>query len=205
MSVQVVSASIAQTVSEAGAVVVRTPLRIDPKHPMRFGEDLYPSESKLAGEEGVGKARVDVDANGRVVKAELVDSTGFASLDAACVEGFSHGRFIPATENGSPVASSSVLPLVWLLAEPAKFEVGPAFYPPAALEMKQEGDCVVRFQVSEFGDTSQVKIVQSSGFNTLDYACVMAVRHAHFVPQHADAHPVESTTTINIEWKLPKP
>src|SRR6204780_4775837 len=46
-----------------------TPIRQDPKHPLKIGEDYYPDASKRANEEGRCIVRVTVAADGRIIGA----------------------------------------------------------------------------------------------------------------------------------------
>jgi TonB family protein len=206
-------ASFAQTTPEPGDDAVRTMIRIDTQHPFHITRDSFPAESIRLGEEGVCKIRIGVAKTGRIESAEIAVSTGYPRLDAACVTAALHELMIPATENGRPVASSAVIPISLILGgsnpEPrlagiSQFEVGSAFYPPAAIEMKQEGECVVRYLVSAQGESSQIEILRSTGFNTLDHACVMAVKHAHFIPAKADRKAITVWTSTTFQWSLPK-
>lgn len=191
----------------------RTAVRADHDHPFRIGEEFYSQASKNAGEEGVCKVRLEIDAQGHVVNPRLVLSTGFARLDESCLQSVANGRMIPATEDGRPVSSELILPITWLLAghdstaklaNPAAFEVGASYYPAASLEMKQEGDCIIHFLVSVTGEAEQISILQSTGFSTLDYACVMAVKHARFIPAHKNGQVNTELINLKLSWKLPR-
>ena len=59
-----------------GAAVqhAHTPIAMDPKHPLRIGEDYYPDASKRAGEEGRCIVTVTVAADGRITNAAIQQS-----------------------------------------------------------------------------------------------------------------------------------
>jgi periplasmic protein TonB len=101
--------------------VARTSPRVDPKHPLKIGEDYYPDASKRANEEGRCIVNVTIEADGIISNATLQQSSGFPRLDDACLKAVMGQRMIPATENGKPVATTVGMPIVWKLfaLEPA--------------------------------------------------------------------------------------
>lgn len=56
-----------------------------------------------------------VEADGSISDAQIVKSSGYPKLDAACVKGVAGQKMSPATENGVPVRSYAVLPIRWVL------------------------------------------------------------------------------------------
>jgi protein TonB len=92
-----------------------TPIRMDPKHPLKIGEDYYPDASKRANEEGRCIVTVTVSADGRITNEAIQQSSGFPRLDEACLKGVHGQRMIPATEDGKPVDKTVSLPIVWKL------------------------------------------------------------------------------------------
>ncbi len=97
--------------------VVRTPPRMDPRHPLHIGPDYYPDASKRAGEEGTCRVRLTVSADGRIVNATIDKSSGFPRLDEACLKGVRGQRLLPATENGKPVELTTIVPITWKLTD----------------------------------------------------------------------------------------
>jgi periplasmic protein TonB len=92
-----------------------TSMRMDPRHPLRIGEDYYPDASKRNNEEGTCRVQVHVAASGVIVDATLQQSSGFPRLDEACLKAVKGQRMIPATQEGKPVDSVAVLPITWKL------------------------------------------------------------------------------------------
>ena len=82
-----------------------TPPRIDPSHPLRIGEEYYPPESRRLQEEGLCVVRIEVDPDGHIRATQLLSSSGFERLNAACLAGFAGGRLlaIPLAGNSSSV------------------------------------------------------------------------------------------------------
>jgi protein TonB len=82
-------------------------------------------------------------------------------------------------------------------------EIGRAYYPKASLDMRQEGTCLVHFQVSEGGTPSDLSITKSTGFASLDQACISAIQDAQFIAAKRDGKYVAAWTDILISWRLP--
>src|SRR5450755_1393330 len=91
--------------------------RMDPKHPLKIGEEWYPDASKRANEEGRCIVQVTVAADGTIRSESLQQSSGFARLDDACLKAVHGQRMIPATEEGKPVEKTAALPIVWKLTK----------------------------------------------------------------------------------------
>ena len=92
-----------------------TPPRVDPKHPLKIGEEWYPDASKRANEEGRCVVTVTVAADGRITSESLQASSGFQRLDDACLKAVHGLRMLPATEDGKPVEKTVSLPIAWKL------------------------------------------------------------------------------------------
>lgn len=92
-----------------------TPPKMDPKHPLKIGEEWYPDASKRANEEGRCIVTVTVAADGRITNESLQTSSGFQRLDDACLKAVHGQRMLPATEEGKPVEKTASLPIVWKL------------------------------------------------------------------------------------------
>jgi periplasmic protein TonB len=97
------------------APVRRTSIRQDPRHPLKIGEDYYPDASKRANEEGTCRVQVKVGVDGRITEATIQQSSGFPRLDEACLKGVKDQRMLPATEDGKPVETVTILPIKWQL------------------------------------------------------------------------------------------
>jgi protein TonB len=93
-----------------------TQIRLDPKHPLKVGEEYYPDASKRAGEQGRCVVQLTVAADGSVNHETIQQSTGFPRLDAACLNAVHGQRLIPATQNGQPIEQTVSLPIEWTLS-----------------------------------------------------------------------------------------
>ena len=92
-----------------------TSIKMDPKHPLKIGEDYYPDASKRANEEGRCIVLMTVSADGRITNESIQTSSGFPRLDDACLKGVHGQRMLPATEDGKPVEKTVSIPIVWKL------------------------------------------------------------------------------------------
>jgi protein TonB len=92
-----------------------TPIRMDPRHPLKIGEDYYPDASKRANEEGRCVVLMTVAADGRITNESIEKSSGFPRLDEACLKGVHGQRMLPATEEGKPIEKTVSIPIVWKL------------------------------------------------------------------------------------------
>jgi protein TonB len=111
-----------QQVAQAPVVAAAPPapkastnIKMDPKHPLKIGEEYYPDASKRANEEGRCTVQVTVSADGRITNETIQTSSGFPRLDEACLKGVHGQRVIPATEDGKPVEKTVSIPIVWKL------------------------------------------------------------------------------------------
>jgi len=102
-------------VAVAAAPKPGTPIRMDPKHPLKIGEDYYPDASKRANEEGRCIVLMTVSADGKITNESIQTSSGFPRLDEACLKGVHGQRMMPATEEGKPVEKTVSIPIVWKL------------------------------------------------------------------------------------------
>jgi periplasmic protein TonB len=92
-----------------------TGIKMDPKHPLKIGEEYYPDASKRANEEGRCIVQVTVSASGKITSESIQTSSGFPRLDEACLKGVHGQQVIPATEDGKPVEKTVAIPIVWKL------------------------------------------------------------------------------------------
>jgi len=212
------------TTSNSPPVVVKTHIRMDKSRPLKLREN-YPVESRRLRESGICGVRIEVDTAGDVLATQLISSTGFERLDAACLADFANGHLLPAAINGMPVTSWASIPVAWNITgaphtfRPQRFndeqlpvpivqtdyelQVGPRFYPDTSRAMHQQGDCTVHVFVKEDGTASNIAVTKSTRFATLDQACVIAIQQANFVPAHKNGTDVAAWADINIMWRLP--
>lgn len=95
--------------------VVRTGASVDPRNPLHIGEEYYPDTSKRLGEEGACRVQLRVRADGLIADPVIVQTSNFPRLDAACLKGVIGQRMLPATEDGKPVESVTVVRIHWKL------------------------------------------------------------------------------------------
>ena len=75
----------------------------------------YPRSSLRNEEQGTVTHRFVVSAGGRVLKTQIVRSSGYRDLDRASADALSHCAFRPASIDGRPVQSTMDIQYVWTL------------------------------------------------------------------------------------------
>ena len=76
----------------------------------------YPMLDIRMGHEGTAHLRLTVDAQGNVVSAEILQSSGYEGLDAAAIAWVkSHWRYRPAVKDGQPVGATTNAVVVFRL------------------------------------------------------------------------------------------
>ena len=73
----------------------------------------YPMASRRLGEAGVVHLRVQVGSDGRALRVELKNSSGFARLDEAAKETVARWNFVPARRGATTVVSWVVVPIIF--------------------------------------------------------------------------------------------
>jgi protein TonB len=70
-------------------------------------EPVYPVLSRKRGEEGRVVIELEISAKGKVLKAEVANSSSYPKLDRAALEAVKNAAFTPATEFGVKVESTT--------------------------------------------------------------------------------------------------
>jgi len=76
---------------------------------------IYPSDSRRFGEEGTVLIQVELNTDGQVDKAEVVNSSGYARLDNAALAAIKNWRCKPSMRDGHAVRA--------IASQPFKFEL----------------------------------------------------------------------------------
>ncbi len=79
-------------------------------------EPNYPSDARSNNQEGTVTLKVLIETNGRPVEAQIIGSSGVASLDASALKAIYRWRFSPAKNNkGKPVRCYVNIPVSFRL------------------------------------------------------------------------------------------
>ena len=113
ITVSNVMPSAAPSKASAPHEVFRVGVSQDPNNPLHIGEEYYPEQSKRIGEEGACRVQIHVEASGKISDAKIVKTSGFERLDDACLKGVLGQRMLPATVDGNPVDSTTVIRIRW--------------------------------------------------------------------------------------------
>jgi len=138
-------------------------------------------------------------------------STGYARLDAACVNAFADGGLLPDTKDGKPIDTTIEIPIIWKLAavKPSPRldpknppRIGEAYYPIESIRQGEEGTCIVSMTITADGKIRDIVLTKSSGYARLDDACLKAFVHGGLLPATVNGKPIDSTFEIPIVWRL---
>jgi periplasmic protein TonB len=69
-------------------------------------EPPYPPASRRMGEQGVVKLMLSIAPNGRVTRAQVLQSSGYSRLDQAAIDAVQLWRYSPAQRDGAAVSES---------------------------------------------------------------------------------------------------
>jgi TonB family protein len=186
-----------------------TPPRQDPAKLLKIGSQYYPPDSLRLGEQGRCVVKLQVDEHGDIHDPQVIESSGFPRLDAACLAAVEGGHLLPATHNGVPVAKEITIPIDWRLNQPASLAdcmkaPNPLPVDPAAPSSKttSSGKVILQIFVSPTGTVDGAIVWQSSGFPKLDEAGLKAVLHQKLTPATQDGQPVPACVKMPIVFKL---
>lgn len=87
-------------------MVFPPPGMVGPREDPGFPHDQpsYPEHATQCQESGTAKVALTIGVDGRVTEVAIVQSTGFADLDAAVLIQVRKWRYLPATKDGTPTA-----------------------------------------------------------------------------------------------------
>ena len=102
----------------SGAPAVTLSALIPPR-PLAEILPTYPMSARRSGFEGVVKVTAMVDASGAVTSADVLATSGHASLDQAALEAVRRAVFAPALQEGKPVPCRIVVPIRFQLSAAA--------------------------------------------------------------------------------------
>jgi TonB family protein len=164
----------------------------------------YPPESLRAEEAGQTRLRVHVAASGEMRGVSLIQSSGFARLDAAMIAAMGRCKFAPATQGGVAIDASFVLDYNWRIEGPPRTaaDVCKPEYPAESVRAEEQGKTTLRFELDAGGVAQKIEIAQSSGFARLDEASIAALRRCRFRLPPAAASAPAPRTQAEFIWRL---
>lgn len=186
------------------------------------------SGSSTAPTREIGRCEVLlwVTAEGLVRAVQVVKSTGYTKLDAACLKAMIGKTIEPGRLDGRPINEWVTLPIIWeakgmVATKPAKppdrpdlpiavlatnqqLPIRPPNNPSVAPARREQGDCVVHVEVDSSGHVERLRVIESTGSAELDKALVDAIYLARFIPAQRDQKPVRASTDIALRWQLPE-
>jgi protein TonB len=105
----------ATSAAAPGSTTVAVPSFIPPR-PLSEILPKYPLSARRSGFEGVVKVTAVVDESGAVTSADVLSSSGHASLDQAALQAVRQARFAPALQGGKPIQCRIQIPIRFQLS-----------------------------------------------------------------------------------------
>jgi TonB family protein len=175
----------------------------------RVPEQNYPIASRRNGEQGMCQIAFAIDSKGVVKETYIVVSTGFTRPDAACTTAVTGHIFDPSRINIESFPHWSDTRIDYRLYVPnsqphlrSRLKVGAMFYPEISRQMHQEGTCAIHVYVERDGTPNDPQVARSTGFASLDQACIAAVMAASFDPGTRNSRPRADWINIIMNWRL---
>jgi protein TonB len=89
-----------------------------------------------------------------------------------------------------------------IAAQPDELHNEPPEYPNASRAAREEGDVLLKVEVTAAGEPASVTIERSSGYSRLDHAAQHAVQHWKFHPASIAGMPLSSEIFVPVHFKL---
>lgn len=206
--------------NQAAAQYVSTDGRLDPASRLRQPV-VYPKEAIDKCVRGTTVIIVDVDSEGRFVRAVVEKSSRDRHLDDAALEVARHWTYIPPrNEKGETEADRIRIPLdfeahesCWTKIVPdtpaypetSSVDRNPPQWPGTVDANRLSGEVVVRVLLDSDGSKDSVRIEKSSGDLSIDQAARWAASQWTYAPAVLDGKPVRSVLRLPIAYgKQPK-
>jgi TonB family protein len=197
------------------------PPRSDPATPHEL---IYPPIAIWSSEEGSVELELRVGPDGWVEDARILVSSGYMQLDAAALVTVGYWHYLPARQNGVPVASGKRVLLRFSLAGvsygnrwknkpppvPDNLDVAPAtdathflLYPQMARHRVLQGDVTLDVLVRADGNISDARVSKSSGYSQLDSAALISVGYWQYNPAIEAGRAVDAWKAVTVHF-VPK-
>jgi TonB family protein len=150
--------------------------------PLQILDTDYPFQSLLANEEGRTGLNLILDATRRVRTPQIISSSGHPLLDGKAAQIARIWSFQSAAQN--PLSEVKVevdwkLPEGSVVVSPEPLNshaVQRIDYPTISIQSNEQGEVSLTFRIGEDGSTSDVQVVDSSGYGHLDRSAMRMVQ-----------------------------
>ena len=191
--------------------------------PLQILDTDYPFQSLLANEEGRTGLNLILDVTGRARTPQIISSSGHPLLDGKAAQIARTWSFQSAAQNPLsevkvevdwklPLSSADDygLPLpgppegsVVVSPEPLNSHaVQRIDYPTVSIQSNEQGEVSLTFRIGEDGSTSDVQVVDSSGYGRLDQSAMRMVQRWKYSAGTVDGKVSEFWTRSRISFFL---
>jgi TonB family protein len=181
----------------------------------------YPESARTQGIEGKVIVHVNIDEDGTVAAAKIIESLN-PSCDEAAISALKSVAWTPAQQDGKPVAVWVAVPVVFKLKEDnpsvpkfVEYDKPPTpkggfeaiqkhlKYPEIARKAGIEGTVMVELLIDENGNIGYTKILESLGSdNGCDEAAIHALKSCIWLPAQKDGKSVAVSIKVPVQFKL---
>ena len=177
--------------------------------------EYYPAEALKTHTQGNTMLAFTIGEDGIPRDVSVATSSGDSDLDQAAVTCVKTWLYIPATQNGKPIAAPWKAAVSWSVHD----EPNPALerttsvgrphscngdYPAAAIENMAQGTTTLQFTIGTDGETHDVAVYVTSGNKDLDDAAIACAKHWRYKPAMQDDKPIAVPWRANVVWVMPQ-
>jgi TonB family protein len=191
----------APAVDAVGAIAPPAP------NPASLCDDLYPSDERSSGSDGITILSVHIQPDGTMTNASVLSSSGETDFDAAAVQCARRAKS-PQKSGGGPIEVDWVATVDWrhrghsFIEVPGLKPCRATHYPMSAVRNGEQGVVAFAWQIGLDGRPTNVKILKSSGHDDLDAAAVTCTKDWRFPPATQNGKPVAIDKTFMIAFGL---
>lgn len=193
----------------ASAAAPSSPLPPAPPRASDECGEYYPADMVSAHQGGDVFVSVHISADGTLSEANVAQSSGFPSLDAAAVKCVNGAVWVPALRDGVPVEVDWQIRVGWSPLRPSYIfspRIGTGdcsrFYPDAARLRSEQGQIILSYRIATDGGVKNVVVTQSSGHDDLDAAAVACVSHWRYQIASQNGKPVELDRRSGVSFSF---
>jgi TonB family protein len=175
--------------------------------PTSLCDDLYPPNERSSGSDGTTILSVHIRSDGTITNASVLKSSGHTDFDAAAVQCAERAN-VPQKSGGEPIEIDWVARVDWhhgshsLIGVPGMIPCNVTHYPVEAVDKGEQGAVEFSWQIGIDGRPTNVKILESSGYDDLDGAAVECTRDWRFPAATQNGKPVAIDKLFRISFGL---
>ena len=187
----------------------------------------YPELARETGIGGTTIVQVTISAQGKAEASIVLKSAGDASLDSAALDAVMATEWLPAQQDGSPVAVRIAMPIVFRLKVGGEghsittantigtrdWDVSPRpknfkaisqniIYPEQARKDGITGTLTMQFTIDKKGNLIDPIVKSGPDHEALKQAAIVALKSTEWIPASKGGEPISATMEMGIGFEL---